>query len=78
MKKATIPLFVVRADFSKKVFVRSINKITQIHHLNNPSFVLNSVKKSGSYGYGHGSNSYGYYEETNESGLFKIKSILGL
>jgi len=76
MKKANIPLFVVRADFSKKVFVRSINKLTHLHHFNNPSLVLNSVKKSGSYGYGK--NSYGYYEEMNETGIFKIKSLLGL
>ncbi len=78
MKIATIPLFVVRSDFSKKAFIRSINKITQIHRFNNPSIILNSVKKSGSYGYGYGKNSYGYYEEVKESGLFKIKSLLGL
>jgi len=78
MRKANIPLFVVRADFSKKIFVRSINKIAQLHHLNNPSVILNSVKKSGNYGYGNGKNNYGYYEEVSESGLFKIKSLLGL
>ncbi len=78
MKKATIPLFVVRADFSKKSFINSINKLSQIHRFNHPSIVLNSVKKSGTYGYGYGKDDHGYYEEQEDPKLFKIKSLFGL
>ncbi|MCG8309715.1 MAG: polysaccharide biosynthesis tyrosine autokinase [Cytophagales bacterium] len=60
LKKATIPIYIVRADFSKKVFVKNINRIVRIHKLKNLSLILNSLKKkaNGHYGYGKG-----YYED---------------
>lgn len=78
MRKATIPLFIVRSDFSKKNFVKAIHKLIKIHQLNNAGFIINSVKKTGSYGYGYGKNSYGYYEEDENATIFKLKGLLGL
>lgn len=78
MKKATIPLFVVRSDFSRKIFPKAINKLIQTHHFHNPAFIINSVKRSGNYGCGYGQKAYGYYQEETKTTLFKIKSLLGL
>ena len=60
LKKATIPIYIVRADFSKKIYVKNINRIVKIHKLKNLSLILNSLKKSsnGKYGYRKG-----YYED---------------
>jgi len=72
MKIATIPIYVVRADFSKKVFIKNINRIIKIHKLKNLSLILNSLKKSsnGSYGYGKG-----YYEDAPSPKVSKLKRI---
>ncbi len=78
MKKANIPLFVVRANFSKKSFISSINKLCQIHHFKHPSIIINSVKKSGTYGYGYGKGDHGYFEDQEEPKMFKIKNMFGL
>lgn len=61
LKIASIPIYVVRADYSKKVFLQNINRLVKVHKLNNLSLILNSMRKP-SYGnyYGH---DYGYYEE---------------
>jgi len=60
LKIARIPIYIVRADFSKKVFVKNINRLIKVNKLNNLSLILNSVKKSGKESYGYGK---GYYEE---------------
>ena len=72
MKIATIPIYVVRADFSKKVFIKNINRLIKIHKLKNLSLILNSLKKSsnGSYGYGKG-----YYEDAPSPKVSKLKRI---
>lgn len=65
LKIASIPIYVVRADYSKKVFLQNINRLVKVHKLNNLSLILNSMRKP-SYGnyYGH---DYGYYEEIQPS-----------
>jgi capsular exopolysaccharide synthesis family protein len=63
MKKADIALYVIRADYSRKDFVNTLNRLAKTNRFNNLSVVLNSVqvtnKKGYGYGYGYGK---GYYE----------------
>ena len=72
LKKATIPIYVVRAEFSKKNYIKNINRIVKVHKLNNLSLILNSLKKSsnGKYGYGKG-----YYEDAPETKKKKLIRI---
>jgi len=60
LKIAGIPIYIVRADFSKKVFIKNVNRLVKVHKLKNLSMILNSLKKSanGNYGYAKG-----YYED---------------
>lgn len=74
LKIATIPIYVVRADYSKKAFIKNINRIVKVHKLTSLSLILNSLRKpsNGSYGYGYGN---GYYEDTplpKKSNLFRL------
>ncbi len=63
MKKADIAVYVVRADYSQKDFVNTLNRLAKTNRFNNLSIVLNSVqitnRKGYGYGYGYGK---GYYE----------------
>lgn len=70
LKIATIPIYVVRADFSKKIFIKNINRLVKVHKLNNLSLILNSLKSSPSGNYGKG-----YYEEVNTSKKTKLKRL---
>ena len=63
MKKADIPMYVIRADYSRKEFVNTLNRLAKTNRFNNLSIVLNSVQitKKRGYGYGYGYGQ-GYYE----------------
>jgi len=73
MKHATTPIYVMRAEFSKKNFLKTAAKLIDIHNLKNLSLILNSVKSSA--GYGYGSYKHGYYEEVPERDKIKIKGF---
>jgi len=77
MRKSDLPIYVVRADFSKKVFLKNINKLYTVNKFKNLALVLNSISHRQGYGYGYG---YGnqYYEETtsNKKTLSGIKDFL--
>jgi len=65
MKKADIPLYVIRADYSRKDFINSLNRLAKTNRFSNLSIILNSVQSSrkGGYGYGYGYGyGSGYYE----------------
>ncbi|MBA1420128.1 MAG: hypothetical protein FAF03_04510 [Epsilonproteobacteria bacterium] len=57
MHLANITLIVTKAEFSKKDFIKNINRLTQDENIN-PGIILNNVPLVKSYGYG-----YGYREE---------------
>ncbi|HAS42547.1 MAG TPA: hypothetical protein DCS93_18855 [Microscillaceae bacterium] len=68
MQKVDVPLYVVKAHYSRKIFGKSIDKLVQAHNFRNLSIVLNSVKHATGYGgykYGYGYGNYygGYYED---------------
>ena len=57
MKRADLSIYVLRANYSKKEFVNTLNRISSIHKLTNLAVVLNALPATGkTYG-------YGYYED---------------
>ncbi|SMB95988.1 capsular exopolysaccharide family [Hymenobacter roseosalivarius DSM 11622] len=64
MRKADIPLYIVRAGYSKKAFLKNINKLMRTNNFTRLSTILNDASATGlsgySYGYGYGQ---GYYDE---------------
>ena len=62
MQKADLPIYILRADFSKRSFVQNINRILNTNKFNNLSVILNAITTSETgYGYGYGKKSH-YYE----------------
>lgn len=66
MKRANLPIYVVRANYSKKAFRNNINKLYRTTAFNNLSVILNGMSGIneygyGGYGYGYGKGS-GYYD----------------
>ena len=68
LKVSDLNLFILKANFSKKEFIGSIERIVEDHKLHNSGIILNGVtfdKKSG-YGFGYGYG-YGYSNEYYKS-----------
>ncbi|WP_310394353.1 polysaccharide biosynthesis tyrosine autokinase [Hymenobacter sp.] len=59
MRKADIPLYIVRADYSRKSFVKNINRLMRTNNFTRMCTILNDAHASGGYGYGYG-HGYGY------------------
>ncbi|MCF6330756.1 MAG: polysaccharide biosynthesis tyrosine autokinase [Sulfurimonas sp.] len=57
MKLSDINLFVFKANYSKKDFIKNINRIVQEKELSNTGIILNGVEMDKNSGYGYG---YGY------------------
>ncbi|MGC4021607.1 MAG: polysaccharide biosynthesis tyrosine autokinase [Cyclobacteriaceae bacterium] len=57
MRKSDLSIFVVRANYSKKEFLRNIERLVTVNKLSNVAIVLNALPQSEKL---HG---YGYYEE---------------
>ncbi len=76
MKRADVPIYVVRSGYSKRNVARNINNLLRSKRYQNLSVVLNSVDAMqgygayGKYGYGYG---YGYYEEDAKAVPFYAK-----
>lgn len=69
MQKADLPIYIVRAGYSRKAFANTIRKVAQVNKFNNLSLILNGAKTNGAYGYGSGYGygyGHGYYEEDSE------------
>lgn len=60
MRKSDLSIFVVRANYSKKEFLRDIGRIMTVNKLVNVAIVLNAVPISDKL------NGYGYYEDYSE------------
>ena len=57
LKKADVGLIVTRANYSKKSFLKSVDRFAKEHNLNNLGFIINGLESSKKHGYGYG---YGY------------------
>lgn len=71
MRKADLPVYVFRANYSKKEFLRIFNRLQKVNNIHNLAVILNAVP--------HGVDKYygaGYYQEKQrKSTLSKIKLI---
>ena len=64
MRKADVPIYIVRANYSKKAFLKNINKLVRINGFTKLTTILNDATSGGGYGYGYGySYGQGYYDE---------------
>ena len=78
IQKADYPIYILRANYSRKMFITQINKLMTDNKVKNLSIILNGVEMSRlkygygygySYGYGYGygySYGYGYYDEEDK------------
>lgn len=70
MQKADLPIYIVRAGYSRKAFANTIKKVAQVTKFNKLSLILNGAKANGGYGYGGYGYGYGYghgyYEEDSK------------
>jgi hypothetical protein len=63
MHFADTSIYVVRAGYSKKVFLKNVEKISTFKDISGLGILLNDAKMhKNNYGYGYGYG-YGYYEE---------------
>lgn len=79
MQRADYPIYILRANYSRKMFIIQINKLMAENKVKNLSIILNGVEMSRikygygygySYGYGYGygySYGYGYYDDDEKS-----------
>ena len=78
MKQADLPIYIIRADYSKKEFVNNLNRLINVNNFKNMAVVLNSLKssKGSGYGYGYGYGGSRYYEsesvEKKKLSLFNL------
>ena len=63
LRIADVGLIVTRANYSKKIFLKNVERFAKEHELHNLGFVINGLESSKSHGYGYG---YGYGYGTNK------------
>ncbi|UII27305.1 polysaccharide biosynthesis tyrosine autokinase [Fulvivirga maritima] len=68
MKKADVGLYIVRSNYSKKIFMNTLNKLVKVNNFNNLAVIMNATSIVGARSYG-----YGYYEEKPKGFINKIK-----
>ena len=73
MRKADIPLYIVRADYSRKAFIKNMNRLMRSNNFTRMCTILNDAQSGGGYGYGYGYGygdyGQGYYEEPTTRSL---------
>ncbi|HNP18060.1 MAG TPA: polysaccharide biosynthesis tyrosine autokinase [Fulvivirga sp.] len=72
MKKADLALYIVRANYSHRNFIKTLNRLINVNQFKNLAVVLNALPllRSNNYGYG-----YGYYEDNSKSKTSLIKKL---
>lgn len=66
MKKADLAIYIIRANYSKKVFTKTLDRLVKVNNFENISVILNAVPRSSGNSYG-----YGYYDEKSITGPSK-------
>lgn len=66
MEYADIPLYVFRADYSRRNFVRTLHKLHSTRKFPNLSVILNGQSKTSSKDYAYNKYGYGYYTTNGE------------
>lgn len=80
MEKADLPIYVFRADYSKRTFVKTLNRVQKTHKFKNISVVLNALSHSSDRDYGYNKYGYGYYddEDDNQTLWASVKDLLSI
>jgi tyrosine-protein kinase Etk/Wzc len=79
MSKSDLPLYVVRADYSRRTVANNINKLFRNERFRNMTVILNALRSEKDvYKYDYGGYSQGYYDEVQrkKTGLKKLEEIL--
>ena len=66
MKKVDLPLYVFRADFSRRAFANTLNRIRQSQGLSKLAVIFNGMDAATARGYSYEKYGYGYYEMDDE------------
>lgn len=71
MKKADIKIYIMRPEYSKRVFVNFLEKINALHEFSHLYIIVNGAKRAKGihYGYGYGS---GYYRDERKHWLTRV------
>ncbi|MES2387475.1 MAG: polysaccharide biosynthesis tyrosine autokinase [Bacteroidota bacterium] len=77
MQKADLPIYVVRSEYSKRIYLKNINKLVKINGFTNMAVILNGLDKFKTYGYGYGYG-YDYYTDDDLPQGFNISWIKNL
>ena len=72
LKISDIPIYIFRADYSKKSYLKNIQRLVKVNKISNLSLILNSTRQSETTKYGY---KKGYYYEPNVSKKKKIKNL---
>jgi len=81
MENADIPLYVFRADYSRRNFVRTLEKLQKTKEFPNLAAVINGVSSTADRSYVNSRYGYGYYtidEKEEKSLISKLKKLLNL
>lgn len=65
-----VTLFVIRHDYTPKVFLQNLSEQHKLNSLKNPAIVYNGIRGKGVNKYGYG-NGYGYTDDDNEGKWWK-------
>jgi len=80
MQKADLPIYVVRSEYSKRVYLKNINKLVKANGFRSLGVVMNGLDKLKTYGYGYGYG-YDYYTDDDVPQGFDanwFKTLLGI
>lgn len=80
MQKADLPIYVVRSEYSKRIYLKNIAKLVKVNGFRNLSVILNGLDKFKTYGYGYGYG-YDYYTDDDVPTGFDVswfKNLLGV
>lgn len=80
MQKADLPIYVVRSEYSKRVYLKNITKLVKVNGFRNLSVILNGLDKFKTYGYGYGYG-YDYYTDDDVPTGFDVswfKNLIGV
>jgi capsular exopolysaccharide synthesis family protein len=80
MQKADLPIYVVRSEYSKRVYLKNINKLVKANGFKSLGVIMNGLDKLKTYGYGYGYG-YDYYTDDDVPQGFDanwFKTLLGI
>ncbi|QHT68097.1 polysaccharide biosynthesis tyrosine autokinase [Rhodocytophaga rosea] len=78
MKRADLPVYVIRADYSKRYFAKNVNKLIKNNNFSKLSIILNAFRHLSQYGYGYDYSYYQGYADDDNAEASNAKKFKGL